>query len=190
MDAAQQAEARRRSRSWTLSVAGLAAAILLVAVTIALVVPPRHGHHRDVVGAVIAISVLVVALALSLWFTAWMYRRRSFQQLFQFRNRDRRRVARRLRKGQPIDDADLRIAAATANVGQQTKWTYWLAPVLSVHFALQTFRRSGGSRWIELSFLLVYVGALLLSLWQRRRLLRNWAKLAPRYRELHRDVMP
>ena len=190
MTDAQQAEARRRSRSWTRSVAGIFAVILLVAVTIGLFVPGPQGHPRDTAGAVIAIFALAVILGLSLWFTAWTYRQRSFQQLFQFPGRRRRLVTRRLRRGRPLSDDDLPVAAAMVNSMQRAWWLNWVPLIPALNFALQIGKDHGTSRWFDVGFLLFIAAATVLGTRQRRRVFRNWDRVAPRYRELHPGVRP
>jgi MFS family permease len=182
-DAVGPEAARRRTRRWL--VAMLLPIFLLVAagMVVGFLAASRHsrpGRHHSAVGfiAIAAVSVLVlVVTGLIVW---RLVRRPDYQRAMQYPWRRRMRVAKALRRGDPIGPEDLAVAAAVIAGLRTQKLNYFVQPFVIASWVLIAITRHGYGRWLYVGLALVAGAALAYSGWVHRRTVRNWHALSHR----------
>jgi MFS family permease len=173
--------ARRRTRRWVASV--LLGSLVLAAggAVLGFVVGARHhrpGHHISW-GALIAVVTVCAAVLAATGLVLWkLLNRPAYQRVMQYHWRRRMRVAKALRRGDPISPEDLDVADAVVGVMRKDRLMFWYAPVLITSFILIAFMRHGAIRWLYASYGLVTAPALVYAVRVRRRTIRNWDALS------------
>lgn len=177
-DDAGRDAARRRTRRWVGATFG--AGFVLVALGMlagyrAAARHPRPGHHHLSAGGLVAILAAVALVmgltALLLW---WLLRRPDYQRAMRFSWRRRMRVAKALRRGDPIPPEELAVAESVVAVLRNQKLFYGTQLLLIVTWMMQAYLHHGYLRWLFVGISLAMGSALVHNAWTRRRSLRNW----------------
>ena len=140
--------------------------------------PPRAGHHHSVGRLLGAIGISVAILTVTMAVTWRLVRQHGpSRRLMRSNWRTRRRVARALRKGQPIADDDRETAHALIAFIQSRKWLPWLYVACGACQLLAAAAGHGNVRWLQLAVGVAYLGLVPYWLWVRRKTLRREADL-------------
>jgi hypothetical protein len=170
---------RRRRVGMFLGILGLVA----VPTVWGLMAGLRHREPDDdfsVSALILALTALVGILAALGLILGQLFNRAEYRRLGQYPRRRRMRVAKALRRGDPIDPDDLAVAGAVIAVMRKQWLTLGLQPVLIAFWIVIAFTRNGVGRWLYIGLTLVMSAALVYSMWVQRRTIRNWEALPNR----------
>jgi heme exporter protein D len=180
-------DAATRARRLVLATTGSVGLFTVIGAMVGLLVASRHhrpGHHPSVAGAVIAVAVVLVMLAVMSAVLLWVFNRPSYRTLFAFSWRRRARVAKALRTGRPISDDDVPVAAAIIGATRGQQWRHWIFPVLSVSWLLNAANHHGVLRWLYLALVALAILAVWpLSVRQNRQMLGRTREVTDRQRQ-------
>jgi hypothetical protein len=170
-------DARRRTRRWLVGVF-LGIVVLLTGLGVwGLVAGSRHrepGDHLSV-SALIGFLAAFVAMLTAIWVVLWQLLNRSeYQRLRQYHSRRRMRVAKALRRGEPINPDDRAVADAVVAVMRKQRLIFWFQPVLVASWIAMAFSRHGTGRWLYAGLALVTSPAWVYAARLHRRTIRNW----------------
>jgi apolipoprotein N-acyltransferase len=136
----------------------------------------KHNHH-PLLGLLVTLAVLAVVLAVTLFFVLRIYRRPVYRRVTQYSASRRRRVAKALRRGNPVPGEDLPVAKAIVDVQRSLWWMYALFVIIPLDWVLMSLRRHGVVRWVDVGFAALFLAMLPLVVWQRRKMIRNYERL-------------
>ena len=175
--------ARRRTGRWLVGV--LLGTFLLgaaggVAGFVAGLRNPRSDNHFSfgaLIALLTALALILVAAGLVLW---QLLNLPYYQRVRQYHWRRRMRVAKALRRGDPISPDDLAVADAVVAAMRKQRLVFWTQPLLIASWILIAFTRHGFGRWLYVCLALVLSSALVYAVRVHRRSLRNWDALSNR----------
>lgn len=169
--------ARRRTRRLLVGTLGSACIALTVPLVVGFIVGSRHhraGHQASpgvLIAALAAVAVVLVATGLILW---RLLSRPDYQRVMQYNWRRRMRVAKALRRADPLSPDDVPVADAVVGAMRNQQWIFWFQPVLIASWIVIAFMRHGFGRWLYAGFALVMIPAVAYSVRVQRRTIRNW----------------
>lgn len=142
-----------------------------------------HHHHRahhsaGAAGAVTALVVGVLALAVGLVSLYWVFHRRSYRRVMQYSWSRRRRVFRTLRKGKPLPAEDRPVADAMMYLNRNWRRNLLIAfPLIILFLLLDGAMHHGGARWFWIALAVGYVFLIPVARWQQHRIEANYHRL-------------
>jgi len=135
---------------------------------------PRPGHHPSLgpfLAVLAGLTFTLAVLGLLLW---KLFNRPRYQRVMQYGWRRRMRVAKALRRGEPIEPGDVAVADALVELMRSQKVLFWFQPVVIAIWVVNAFTHSGFVRWLYVGLALVTGPALLYSIRTQRRTVRTW----------------
>jgi hypothetical protein len=169
-------DAARRTRRWRVGVSLGILVLATVGAVTAFVAGLSHrpGHHIPW-GALVAVLAALVLLLGATGLVLWqLLNQPAYQRVGQYHWRRRNRVAKALRRGDPISPEDLAVADALVGVMRKQRVFLWFQPVLIASWILMAFARHGLGRWLYAGLALAMGVALVYAVRVQRRILRNW----------------
>jgi MFS family permease len=170
-------DARSRTRRW---LAGVLLGTLVLAIGGGVLgfalASRRHrpGHHPSWAPLIAILAALAVTLAVTGVILWRLLNRPAYQRVMRYPWRRRMRVAKALRRGDPIEPEDRAVADAIVAVMRTQRAIYWFQPVLIATWVLMALTRHGVARWLYAGYALVITPILAYGLQMRRRTIRNW----------------
>jgi hypothetical protein len=142
---------------------------------------PHHaGHHHSLLGLLVALGVLAIVLAVTVWVLLRIYRRPVYRGVMQYSASRRRRVAKALRRGDPVTTEDLPAAKAIVEVQRGLWWISAVYVIVPLDWVLMSLRQHGLFRWIDLGVAALFLALLPVFVHQRRKMIRNYDRLKDR----------
>lgn len=126
----------------------------------------RHRHSTS--GLILALAVIAAGVIATGTWATWLYRRPSYRQALQYHWRRRLRVAKTLRKGHPVAEQDLPVAAALVTLQRKLRWLPLIYLALAALWIISFLTGHGDARWFNLAGAVCYL-LLLPALWRQRR---------------------
>jgi hypothetical protein len=170
--------ARRRTRRWLAATLLSTFALAVAGGAVGFTAGSRHhrpGHHHLPLGALIAVvaavAVLLAALGLILWH---LLNRPAYRRVMQYPWRRRMRVAKALRRGEPVDPEDVPVADAVVGLMRKERAIIWFQPVLIASWILMACTRSGAGRWLYIGLAAVNGPVWGYAVRVQRRTIRDW----------------
>lgn len=137
--------------------------------------PGNHFSFGALIAVLTALALTLAATGLVLWL---VLNRPHYQRVMRYPWRRRMRVAKALRRGDPIHPDDLAVAEAVVWAMRKQRFVFWCQPLLIAAWILMAFTRHGFGRWLYVGLALVMSSALAYGVRVQRRSISNWDALS------------